>query len=437
MSETELRLLSLLFAFLVLAACGNEVASRPGAVKVEVVATDDGYELWRGGAPYHIRGVGLEHGDIESLAAHGGNSFRNWTTKNDVETAQEVLDRALANAVTVALGLPMAAERWGFDYDDEDAVAAQLAALAEEVIKYRDHPALLAWIIGNELNFDYTNPKVYDAVNDVSLMIHELDPNHPTTTTVAGLGEDVVRDIRSRAPDLDLISFQVYGELANLPEFIEKSNFDGPFFVTEWGAIGHWEMPKTRWGAPIELTSTEKARVYREGYEKRIRPLERQLIGSYAFLWGQKQERTPTWFGMFTEAGEETETVDEMHRIWNGAWPENRAPRVNSLVLDGKTAHASVTVSAGTNYTALIDVVDPDDDALSFRWELKPESETKKVGGDLEESIGSLDGLVQDPTTATTQVRAPDKPGPYRLFAYAYDGRGHAAHANIPFLVVP
>jgi hypothetical protein len=62
-----------------------------------------------------------------------------------------------------------------------------------------------------------------------------------------------------------------------------------------------------------------------------------QLIGSYAFLWGQKQERTPTWFGLLTEAGEETETVDVMHYIWTGSWPEIRTPRVVSFQLDGKS----------------------------------------------------------------------------------------------------
>ena len=35
---------------------------------------------------------------------------------------------------------------------------------------------------------------------------------------------------------------------------------------------------------------------------------------------------------------------------------------------------------------------------------------------------------------AATTLTAPP-PGEYRLFAYAYDGNGHAAHANIPFLV--
>jgi hypothetical protein len=427
-----LRAWGLCIVTVALAACSQ--APESSAIKVEIVASDAGYILHRGGERYDIHGAGLEYGDFESLAAHGGNSIRTWTTSNDVETAQEVLDKAFANDVTVALCLPMQAERWGFDYNDAAAVSAQLALFTAEVEKYKDHPALLAWIIGNELNFDYKNASVYDAVNDVSKMIHALDPNHPPTTTVAGLGENVLKDVSERAPDLDFISFQVYGELAILPEFIAETGYSKPFFVTEWGAIGHWEMPKTSWGAPIEMTSSEKANVYREGNDKFIKPLSRQLIGSYAFLWGQKQERTPTWFGMFTEAGEETEVVDVMHFIWNGEWPENRSPQVRSMLLGGKSAHGSVSLRSGETVEAAIDAFDADGDTLSYRWEVKPESDTRQVGGDFEKAIASLDDVITDAAATRTRIVAP-APGAYRLFVYVYDGQNNAAHANIPFLV--
>ena len=403
-------------------------------IKVEIVPTDTGYQLMRGGDPYVIKGAGMGIDDIERFASHGGNSIRNWTTTGEYQDVTALLDSAHEHGVTVALGLPMRAERHGFDYNDPDAVAAQLEVFSDDVIKYRDHPALLAWIIGNELNHSYTNPAVYDAVNDVAAMIHELDPNHPTTTTLSGFKPDVIGEIQARAPDLDFISFQMYGSLFGLHDEIERLGFTEPFMMTEWGTIGYWEMGTTSWGVPAELTSTEKADVILRAHREILSPLEGQLIGNYIFLWGQKQERTPTWFGLFTEAGEETEAVDAMHYIWNGDWPANRTPQVRSMLLDGKTHKESVILLQGQSYDAEFDVFDHEGDKLTFRWEVKSESGEAAEGGDFEKAIDNVEDLLSDPDAAVTHLTAPE-PGRYRLFAYAYDDHGHAAHANIPFLV--
>jgi hypothetical protein len=420
--------------FVVLAAGTGCSEPDPRPVPVAVVPTENGYELRRGGKPYQVRGVGMSVDHIPDLVAHGGNSIRNWTTRDDGQSIRQLLDSAHAHGVTVMLCLPMQAERWGFDYNDADAVADQFRRLRADVMEFRNHPALLAWIVGNELNHGYTNPRVYDAVNDVAKMIHDLDPNHPVTTTVAGFDKNVVADILERAPALDFISFQAYGELFVLPERIREAGFDGPFMVTEWGAIGHWEVGMTDWGAPIEGTSSQKADVFRRASSDVLGPMRGQMLGAYAFYWGQKQERTPTWFGLLTDSGAQTEAVDVLHEIWNGAEPDNRAPSVVGLRLNGLPAQASVKLVPGQRAEASLDVTDPDGDPLTFRWEIKPESEATQVGGDFEEAIASLDGLIGEPAAATVQITAPE-PGPYRLFVYAYDGQGHAAHANLPFLV--
>lgn len=408
-----------------------------GAIKVEIVASDNGHQLIRGGQAYLVKGAGLDFGDMDSLVAHGGNSIRTWSTNSDSRTAKELLDEAQQKGVTVSLCLQLGAEHWGFDYDDPEAVAAQLEYARSEVLKFRDHPALLTWIIGNELNLNYSNPKVYDAVNDISQMIHELDPNHPTTTTVAGLNSDVIREIEARAPDLDFVSFQVYGELANLPTFVRERPYERPFFITEWGAIGYWEVDKTEWGAPIEATSSGKAATYLSGYQDKLAPLAGSVIGSYVFLWGQKQERTPTWFGVFTELGEETEAIDVMHYIWNESWPENRSPSVVAFTLDGRTADDSVRLRAGNSYTAVAEFFDHEDDSLTYRWELKPESDAKQVGGKFEDAIENLELPTNGSPGNTLEIETPATPGAFRLFVYANDGHGNAAHANIPFYVDP
>jgi len=417
------------------AVAAGSGSSGSGAIPVEVVSIDGEYRLLRGGEPYRINGAGLEFGNVEALARRGGNSFRTWRTDNGRATGREVLDRAAELGVTVAMCIEIGRERHGFDYDDEQAVAAQLEFARGEVLKYKDHPALLVWIIGNEPNLFYKNPKVFDAINDIAEMIHEVDGQHPATTALAGFNTDLASQIRTRAPALDFVSIQMYGDIVNLPRYLEEARWDAPYFVTEWGATGHWEVAKTTWDAPIEQNSSEKAASYRRAWNRAIAVDPAHAIGSYVFLWGQKQERTPTWYGMFLADGSETEVIDEMHFIWNGEWPANRSPGIGELRLDSKSAHDNVTLAAGEVYAAEVAASDPDGDPLRFRWEIMHESEATQTGGDKEEIPATLPGLITAPGAGRADVRAPAEAGAYRLFVYVHDGQGHAAHANIPFLV--
>ena len=130
----------------------------------------------------------------------------------------------------------------------------------------------------------------------------------------------------------------MYADIENLPQRLDDAGWDGPYMVTEWGATGHWEVPKTPWGAPIENNSSVKADLYRSRYETAIAADTTQGLGSYVFLWGQKQERTPTWYGLFLPTGEETESVDVMESLWTGEMPDNQTPRLESATLDGRSA---------------------------------------------------------------------------------------------------
>jgi hypothetical protein len=428
---------SLAFSVGVMAACSSlaqEMVKTNGPAKVELRQVDGRWLLYVNHQPFYIKGAGLEYGSQEKLAAHGANSFRTWSTDNGRDTGQQVLDRALTNGLMVAMGLDVDHERRGFDYSDTNMVARQFALLKSQVLGYRNHPALLVWVVGNELNFE-KNPKVWDAVNDLSKMIHELDPNHPTTTTLAGFKEETANLVKTRAPDLDFISFQMYSDIINLPKYLREAAWDNPYIVTEWGATGHWECGKTAWGAPIENDSTTKADLYEKRFHAVIEPDQKLCLGSYVFLWGNKQERTPTWYGMFLSSGEETAPVDVMHHIWTGSWPANRCPRLEGTWLDGKTALQDVHLYSGQTYNAKVAASDSDQDALTYRWEVMHESTETKVGGDAESKPAPLPGLIADPAASNISLKAPDKPGAYRLFTYVFDGHGHAAHANIPFYV--
>lgn len=403
--------------------------------QVRIVEDDGGYRLLVDGEPYLVRGAGSASGDLKQLAARGGNSVRTWSTGTDVAGVRAMLDRAHRNGLTVAMGLAVGKERHGFDYDDAEAVAEQLEELREQVRLYRDHPAVLMWLVGNELNLEHRNPKVWDAVEQITRMIHAEDPNHPVMTPLAGFDRALIDTLKARAPSLDLIGIQLYGDLEALPRKLREADWTGPYIVTEWGPTGHWESPLTAWGAPVEDDASRKAALFQQRYRDVIAADTRQGLGSYVFLWGHKQERTPTWYGLFLRTGESTPAVDAMQQLWTGQWPDNRAPSIASASIDGRGATDSVVLIAGSGHEATVDARDPDGDPLQWRWYALEESTATSIGGDPEavppevELHASVDG------DGRLRFTAPAQPGHYRLFVEVRDGRGHAAYANVPFRV--
>jgi len=407
-----------------------------GPAIVELRNVEGRYRLFVNNEEFFVKGAGCEFGPCYMIAAHGGNAIRTWRTDNRQQSGREVLDEAWENGLMVMMGLDVGRERHGFDYSDEAAVAAQLDKLREEVMELRGHPALLGWGIGNELNLHYTNTKVWDAVNDIAKMIREVDGNNVTTTMLAGINRRDVQYIKEKAPYLDFISIQMYGDIINLQQRIKESGFTGPYLITEWGATGHWEVALTEWGSPIEQTSAEKADAIKERYQKAILADDANCLGSFVFLWGQKQERTPTWYGLFTETGEKTEAIKVMEYLWTGQKPAIAAPRINDITIEGKGGRFdNVRLEANSEYVVKFTVEYPIMENLTVRAEIMPEPVELSVGGDYERRPVSIEGLIKEANTSQVIFRAPQTKGAHRVFVYVTDNENFVATANVPFYV--
>jgi len=419
----------LILSSLILLSC-SKTAAPLKPVKVEVKQIDGVYQLVRGGEPFYIKGAGGSS-RLKALAKHGGNSLRTWSTRN----AQAVLDSAELLGLTVLMGLHVERERHGFDYNDTAAVNQQFKRLKKEIIKYKDHPALLGWGIGNELNLRYTNKKVWNAVNDIAKMIHEVDGNHPATTMLAGIGKEEIDYIKEHCKELDFLCIQYYADVINVQQRVADAGWEGPYAITEFGATGHWEVQRTEWDVAIEQTSTERAELMIERYEKAIKMDTTQCLGSYVFLWGQKQERTPTWYGLFLETGEEMESIDVMQYLWTGSWPENRVPQIFDVLLQGKTRYDNIYLKAGQQVSVKFRSNDFENDRLKVNAEVLPESTDLGDGGDYESRPKTIKGLIVKETFNEVIFKTPKETGTYRIFVYIKDGHNNAAAANVPFYV--
>jgi hypothetical protein len=435
-TPSPVRCLAIVFVWMVLAATARGETMTP--IPTAVVATDAGFELHRGGRPFFVRGVGGTK-RLELLREIGGNALRTWGA-DDLERTylgpdgveRKLLDHAHALGLAVAVGFWMEHPRKGFDYADEAQVSDQLDRLAAMVKKYKDHPAVLVWGIGNEVEIGADAETTLRAMNDAAKLVKSLDPHHPTMTVVAEIGDGKAELFARLCPDIDILGINSYGGLSSLPERLESINFNKPYLITEFGPLGHWETGQSPWRAPYEQTSTEKAEYLRHGYEHSVSGPAGKCLGGFAFLWGHKQETTATWYGMFLDSGEKLAAVDVLASLWSGKPTANASPSITPIRIEADPG----ALAPNQTFDAVVTADDAEGDALRFVWIVRSESTDRRVGGDAERAPPEHKGLATETSPGSARVRAPADPGAYRLFVYAYDGRGNAATANIPFLVV-
>ncbi len=385
------------------------------------------WSLLRNGSPLTVRGVGGE-GRPDLLAALGGNAFRTWHTDGP-----RVLDEAHSAGLVVMAGLSVGHERHGFDYADTRRVERQRAEILATVRCLRDHPALLIWGLGNETEgFERPegNPLVWRELNTLARLVKAEDPVHPVAIVIAGPGEQKLASFQRHCPDVDILGVNAYGDALLIPDALARAGITRPFILTEFGPTGHWEVRQTPWGAPIEPNSREKYRSYLDTHRDVLARAPGNCLGSFAFLWGHKQEVTPTWYGMFLPSGEKTPAVDAMALAWTGEEPETPSPHILELV--SPLAEATVDPGSLHEISARISASPL---PLALEWRVLEESRDRKIGGDPESVPPEWSRNVEPLPGGRCRVTAPVTAGAYRLFLYARDGRGGGAAANFPFRV--
>ena len=420
---------------LLLVGAGLTSQSMGGGSQVEVRQTaDKGWELRRNGEPYFILGVGGS-GSLALAKEMGANSVRYWGIQELEQTdasGKSNLAQIEELGLTFCAGLWVVHERHGFSYLDPEMVQKQRQKVREAVRRYKDHPNLLVWGLGNEMEIFPGLPeaaRVWKELEELAKIVKEEDPNHPVMTVIAGADENKVREIMEHYPSIDILGINAYSGAGGTGMKLEGLGWKKPYVITEYGPSGHWEVAKTAWGAPLEPTADEKAAQYFATLQSVMKNKEGLCLGSYAFLWGQKQETTPTWYGMLLPGGEKLPAVDAVVRQWTGKWPANRSPKIESLRFENEADRAK----AGARLKAIAVVSDREPDNLTYEWTVMAESTDLKHGGDAENAPSTFPQAVESGRGPECSVIFPP-PGAYRLFLVVRDGKGGASTANLPFL---
>ncbi len=382
--------------------------------------------LLRNNKPFLIRGAG-GNGSLELLAKAGGNAIRTWGVGPETT---KILDDAHQLNIAVAVGIWLGHQRHGFDYADPIQVQKQQDMARQTVLKYKDHPAVLIWGVGNEMEgFEKGNdPNVWNAVCEIATMIKELDPNHPIMTTTADIGGGRIAGVNS-CDAIDIHGINSYGGAPSLPTRYPDNGGRKPVILTEFGPPGTWEVGRNDFGATLELSSTEKSNHYRDVW-KNVIQTDPLFLGGFAFTWGAKVEATTTWFGMFLPDGPRLASVDTMAELWGRPFA-NKVP----VIEQGLQIEGSNRVAPNATITATWKVTDPEQETLQTTWTLRREALTYITGGDAQAIPMDFPNAIKNKSTQKAQINMPAGHGIYRLYATVRDSNNGGATASIPILV--
>ena len=402
---------------------------------VYIDKTEEGYQLIRNGEPFYIQGAGGES-NFKELSEIGGNTIRLFDATNLKDKLDEAHKYNLA--VIVDIYLPAYNRTYNL-YDDEDENLVLKQEIRDLVYQHKDHPALLIWNLGNEINYPLVFRKndFIKTFNELVSIIHDVDPNHPVSTSTIGAGRKTISSIYIHSPDLDLISFNTFGNTKFVNSHLAHLSFlfgSRPYFISELGPDGPWESSFTSWGAPIEATSSVKSELVRTRANMISDSEDSAGLGSLIFYWGTKLERTHTWFSLFKD-GYKSEIIKVIETLWKPSDIDPKLIGLDYMHVDNKSAHDNIIFSPGELSQAEIMFQENYNESVRIDWEIYPEAWFSDRNEIVVDNYKPIDSFVNFEKNRTT-FHAPNKEGPYRIFAYIYNQDGFFATTNIPFYVL-
>jgi hypothetical protein len=220
-------------------SAGSAGSSGAGGIGMPEV-TVDGPGIFVDGRPFHIRGVcwnpvpkgathpdgidfpGMVATDADLMRAAGINVVRTY----EAITEPSVLDALAERGIMVLNSMYV----WGGD--EPSVVTTRVAPVA-------DHPAVLAWVVGNEWNYnglyvDLSHEESLARLNEAAALLKQNAGSRPVVTVY---GEVPSAETIAAMPDIDIWGINAYRGIGFGDLFSTwASRSQKPMFLAEYGA---------------------------------------------------------------------------------------------------------------------------------------------------------------------------------------------------------
>ena len=187
--------------------------------------------------------------DLQLMQEAGINTIRVYAPIDKLE----ILDQINAAGIKLIMG---------FGYNQEGQFDIASGSILDYIKKYKNHPAILFWELGNEYNyhpewFEGDLANWYKALNTTAQKIKAIDQNHPVATAHGEIpSEEVLRD----NPNIDIWGVNAYRwdqPRSLITEWEERSKL--PLYFSEAGADSFMAAPKDDYRAGDNQTAQADA----------------------------------------------------------------------------------------------------------------------------------------------------------------------------------
>ncbi|MDQ3047307.1 MAG: glycosyltransferase [Bacteroidota bacterium] len=318
-------------------------------------------------------------------------------------------------------------------YRDTLKVKQYIAEVEDQVLKFRDHPSVLAWSIGNEtwglLKHKYSKPyltKVREhyvkMIETLAQRIHELDPTRPVFTSMEHEKYQLPGELvafHDHAPSVDVIAINSYykQQVSRLNHICYQFDSLRPYLISEFGPSGYWDplFNTVSNGLLVEETEEEKADWYKYQWENYIAPFKGSNIGGVAYCWHDRMEGSYTWFGLSDYKGRLKPGYYALKEAWTGELKEGMPVfRIKS----------PLKIQPGQVYTFEAVADKPISKDFKYEWFIMKDEFLKKV-----------DNIEGPDNGKTIQLKIPERVSNYRLYLYVSDTHKNVSTASVPVLV--
>lgn len=314
--------------------------------QITVEKKSESWVLLIDNVPFNVKGATFGYDkNVEDYDSYfrdlqylGVNTIRTWGPGSHTK---QLLDAAHKYDIKVMLGIWMRHGRPGMEDDDHFDYLSDTKgkeSMYEDALtiveKYKDHPAILTWGIGNEvyLNIATDEEKLaYSLLLErVCSEIKKIDNKHPISSVEAwtfGL------DWWSKyVPSIDIYGINTYGSGANiLPEELAKKGIDKPYIITEFGVRGEWDIEKDKNGVKPEPKDAEKYETIVKGYNEWIKP-KPNCLGVYVFHYATDNQFGAPWL-LTHYRGMTRPQYWAIREAYTGQKPINNVPFIKSFQL--------------------------------------------------------------------------------------------------------